>query len=93
MEVFMSIHCVVRSRIDPHIKNEAVQIFDHMGLTLSEAIRLFLYQSVAEKRIPFSINIPNATTRSVLEAIERGENLEETSVSQLTKDWDDACAR
>ncbi|MBV8802831.1 MAG: type II toxin-antitoxin system RelB/DinJ family antitoxin [Gammaproteobacteria bacterium] len=89
----MSIHCVVRSRIDPQIKAEAIQVFDHMGLTLSEAIRLFLYQSVAEKRIPFSINIPNATTRAALEAIERKEGLEETSLAQLTKDWDDACAR
>lgn len=89
----MSTNCVVRSRIDPHIKAEAAQIFDHMGLTLSEAIRLFLYQSVAEKRIPFSINIPNAITRATLEAIERGEDLEETSLDQLTKDWDDACAK
>lgn len=89
----MSIHCIVRSRIDPHVKSEAIKVFGHMGLTLSEAIRLFLYQSVAEKRIPFSINVPNATTRTVLEAIERGEGLEETSLTQLTKDWYDACAR
>lgn len=50
--------CVIRSRIDKHIKAEATQIFNDMGLTLSEAIRLFLYQSIAERRIPFSINIP-----------------------------------
>jgi len=54
--------CVIRSRIDPYIKAEAVELFEHMGLTLSEAIRLFLYQTVAEKRIPFSINLPNAKT-------------------------------
>jgi hypothetical protein len=45
----------------------------------------------AEKCTPFSINIPNAVTRAVLEAIERGEGLEETSLARLIKDWDDAC--
>ena len=85
--------CVVRSRINPRMKVKAAQIFEHMGLTLSEAIRIFLYQSVAEKRIPFSINLPNATTREALEAVKRGEHLEKTSLRQLKKDWDEACAK
>jgi len=85
--------CVVRSRIDPHVKAEAAQIFGDMGLTLSEAIRVFLYQSVAENGIPFSINRPNATTRNALEAIKRGEGLEKTSLDQLTKDWDKECEK
>jgi DNA-damage-inducible protein J len=79
--------CIIRSRIDPHVKAEAVHVFEHMGLTLSEAIRIFLYQSIAEQCIPFSINLPNATTRAELEAIKRGEGLEKTSLSQLKKDW------
>ena len=85
--------CIVRSRIDPHVKKEAVQIFGHMGLTLSEAIRVFLYQSVAEKGTPFSINIPNAIARNALVAIRGKEGLEKTSLDQLTKDWDDACVK
>jgi len=85
--------CVVRSRIDPYVKVKAAKVFGQMGLTLSEAIRVFLYQSVAKKCIPFSINIPNATTRGALEAIKRGEDLEKTSLNQLTKDWDDACGK
>ena len=85
--------CIVRSRIDPQIKLKATQVFEHMGLTLSEAIRLFLYQSVAEKGIPFSINIPNATTKAALHAARQGEDLEKTSLEQLRKDWDDACEK
>lgn len=83
--------CVIRSRIDEHVKAEAAQIFKDMGLTLSEAIRIFLYQSIAERRIPFSINLPNATTRAAMEAVDHGEGLEKTSLEQLTKDWNDAC--
>lgn len=83
--------CVIRSRVDPLIKAKADKLFKHMGLTLSEAIRLFIYQSVAEKRIPFNIGTPNATTRMVLEESERGENISSTSLDQLSKEWDDAC--
>ena len=83
--------CVIRSRVDPLIKAKADKLFKHMGLTLSEAIRLFLYQSVAEKRIPFNIGIPNAITRMALEEADRGEKTSPTSLEQLSKEWDEAC--
>jgi DNA-damage-inducible protein J len=89
----MMTDCVVRSRIDQHIKLEAMQMFEHMGLTISEAIRLFIYKAVAEKCIPFSINVPNSTTRKALQAARAGEQLEVTSLEQLEKDWNDACAK
>ncbi len=34
--------CVIRSRVDLLIKAKADKLFKHMGLTLSEAIRLSL---------------------------------------------------
>ncbi len=85
--------CIIRSRIDEHVKIEATALLESIGLTMSEAIRLFLYQTVAEKRIPFSINIPNASTRMVLEEANRGKNLEATSLEQLAKDWDKECGK
>lgn len=84
--------CVIRSRIDPTIKAKAAKLFEHMGLTLSEAIRLFLYQSVAEKGIPFSINIPNATTKAAILDVEQRKKLEKTSIEELEKEWDE-CAK
>lgn len=35
-----------------------------------------------------SINIPNAKTRVVLEAVEQGKHLQATSLVKLSKDWD-----
>ena len=84
---------MIRSRVDPLIKAKADKLFKHMGLTLSEAIRLFLYQSVAEKRIPFNIGTPNATTRMTLEEAERGEKTSSTSLEQLSKEWDEASGK
>ncbi len=85
--------CVIRSRIDPFVKVEAMHVFEKMGLTLSEAIRLFVYQSVAEKRIPFSINTPNAVTREAILEAEQGIGLEVTSIEQLRSDWKKMCAK
>ena len=85
--------CTVRSRIDPHVKAQAMHIFAHMGLTLSEAIRMFLYQSVASQSIPFSINIPNAKTRAALETVKSRDSLEKTNINQLAQEWHDACVK
>ncbi len=84
---------VIRSRIDPAVKLEAVHLFGKMGLSISEAIRLFVYQSVADKRIPFSINFPNQVTLSALKDAELGIDLEKTNLTQLRKDWKKMCAK
>ncbi len=82
---------VIRFRIDEKTKNKAIHLFEKMGLTMSEAARLFIYQSVAEQRLPFSINIPNKTTREAIKQAEHEEELHETSLEQLKKDWKAAC--
>lgn len=49
---------VIRSRIDSNIKLEAQVLLERFGLTMSDAIRLFLHQVVIEKGIPFEIKLP-----------------------------------
>ena len=79
---------VIRSRIDPKIKTKATRLFAHMGLSMSDAIRLFLYQSIAENGLPFNVKIPNAKTAAVLRGIKtHPEKLKKTSLKQLEKDW------
>lgn len=82
--------CVIRSRIDPAVKGEASRLFHEMGLTMSDAIRLFLYQVVAEKALPFSVKAPNAVTVAAMEAADRGEGLEEVTLDDIAKQWDEA---
>ena len=48
---------VIRSRIDASLKIEAQSLLDGMGLSMSEAIRLFLHQVVAEKGLPFPVKL------------------------------------
>jgi len=51
---------VIRSRIDSSIKLEAQILLERFGLTMSEAIRLFLHQVVIEKGLPFQVKLPTA---------------------------------
>jgi addiction module RelB/DinJ family antitoxin len=49
---------VIRSRINSAIKLEAQTLLEKFGLTMSEAIRLFLHQVVIEKGLPFQVKLP-----------------------------------
>ncbi len=51
---------VIRSRIDSSIKLEAQVLLERFGLTMSDAIRLFLHQVVLEKGLPFQVKLPKA---------------------------------
>jgi DNA-damage-inducible protein J len=83
---------VIRSRIDPASKKEADRLLRSMGLTMSDAIRLFLRQVIAGKGLPFAMKTPNATTMAAMEAADRGE-AEETSLAELARLWEGACAK
>jgi DNA-damage-inducible protein J len=38
-----------------------------MGLSISDAVRVFLKRVVAEKKLPFELKVPNATTLAAME--------------------------
>jgi len=80
---------VVRSRIDPIVKQEANRIFKNMGITLSDGIRLFLYQVIAEKSLPFKVKMPNKKTIAAMESARKGKT-ESTTLGQLADEWKDA---
>jgi DNA-damage-inducible protein J len=72
--------------LNTEIKEKAKEILSRYGLSLSEAVNIFLTQVVLEKGIPFRIQIPNETTRKAMEEVRKGENLEESSFSSLTSE-------
>ena len=56
----------VRSRVEPEIKESATEVLAQCGLTLSDGIRLFLRQVIAEKGLPFDVKVPNAATQAAM---------------------------
>ncbi|MBD8529189.1 type II toxin-antitoxin system RelB/DinJ family antitoxin [Massilia sp. CFBP 13647] len=57
---------MVHVRVDEQIKMQATETLGSMGLTLSDAIRVFLMRVVADKEMPFSIKVPNAESRAAI---------------------------
>jgi DNA-damage-inducible protein J len=69
---------VVRARIDVHVKEEATIVLEKMGLTPSDAIRMFLTSVANKKELPFhpmDFFEPNTETIAAIEELERGENV------------------
>ena len=65
----------VRARIEPDLKDRAEQIFQQLGLTTTQAIRLFYKQVELQKGLPFHIAIMNRTTRRTFDDTDAGRNL------------------
>ncbi len=82
----MAANAVVRARIDVRVKEEAEAIYAAAGLTLSDAFRMLLVRTVAERALPFSPLVPNAETVEAMKAARRGEVERFASVEDLMTD-------
>ena len=59
----------VRLRLEPELKAVANKVLQDAGLSLSDAIRIFLRQVVASRGLPFEVRQPGkATLRAMEEA-------------------------
>lgn len=63
---------VVRARIDTLTKERASAALADMGLSVSDAIRLLMLRVADERRLPFAVKAPNATSRRAIEELEAG---------------------
>lgn len=73
----------VQARIEPDLKVAAEKVFESLGLTPTEAIRVFYKQVELHQGLPFDLKIPNQTT---LAAIAETENLESLEIYTNTSD-------
>ena len=53
---------MVHARIDPRLKKSAERVFTKIGISTTEAIRLFLKQVELHKGLPFPVSVPNEET-------------------------------
>ena len=53
---------MIHARIEPRLKKSAEHVFAKLGISTTEAIRLFLRQVELHKGLPFPVAIPNAET-------------------------------
>ncbi|TAN52154.1 MAG: type II toxin-antitoxin system RelB/DinJ family antitoxin [Methylococcaceae bacterium] len=76
----------IRSRIEPDLKENATRILAACGLNVSDVIRLFLHQVVAQNGLPFPVKAPNAVTRAAMQEADSGDLPKFASVQELFDD-------
>jgi DNA-damage-inducible protein J len=67
------------ARIDPALKRDAEHTLAQMGVSISDAFRIFLRQVVLRHGLPFDVRLPNAETQLALAELDAGGGKESAS--------------
>jgi DNA-damage-inducible protein J len=82
-------NAAVHSQIQPEIKEQAERILQRLGVSPTEAIRMFYTQITLRNGLPFDVSLPNDETIRALEDSRNGRSLERfDSTDQLFESWD-----
>jgi DNA-damage-inducible protein J len=78
----MPANALVQTRINAEIKDEAAEVLQAIGLTVSDAVRLMLTRVAREKALPFEPLIPNQATLAAMKEAREGK-LERVTLDDL----------
>ena len=84
---------MVHVRVDEHVKTQATETLAAMGLTVSDAVRVFLMRVVADQELPFALNTPRAATRTAMREARNMAKARFASAKDLIDDLDKGAKR
>ena len=70
-------------KLDIEIKAKAKEIFQELGITMGEAVNIFLNQVALHKGLPFEVKIPNDETKKAIEDARKGINMQSISIEEM----------
>jgi DNA-damage-inducible protein J len=76
-------------RIDPKTKESVEKLYSNFGITITDAVNMFLHQSLLTGGLPFSVKLPepNATTLAAMKEIDEMIDNKTPSSSQSVDDF------
>ncbi|MCI5223160.1 MAG: type II toxin-antitoxin system RelB/DinJ family antitoxin [Candidatus Electrothrix sp. AR4] len=78
----------IHARIEPDTKEKAEKVLRRLGMTPTEAIRIFYRQICLGNGLPFPVEIPNKCTAETLKKSQQGEEVEEfDSLDEMFDTW------
>jgi DNA-damage-inducible protein J len=81
---------VVHARMEPQTKHKAEGVLSRLGITPTEAIRVFYRQIALRGGLPFSVAIPNERTAATLRKSRRGQNTETfDTLDAMFESWEE----
>lgn len=83
---------LIQARVDSKVKDDAEKIMNQLGISLNEAIRMFLMQVIIHKGIPFKPTLkpeyePNEMLQQVIADVENEKDL--TRYKNTDEMWQD----
>jgi DNA-damage-inducible protein J len=80
---------VVHARIEPETEVKAESVLRRLGITPTEAIRIFYTQISLRDGLPFPVKIPNKVTEETIAKSQRGEEITEFgSLDEVFHSWE-----
>ncbi len=80
---------IIHARIESTTKKRAESILKKLGITPTEAIRIFYNQISLRKGLPFSVDVPNDLTVETLRKSDKGQDLQEfESLEKMFATWE-----
>ncbi len=62
---------MIHARVDPKLKRSAERIFSALGISTTEAVRVFLKQVELHNGLPFPVAVPNKETVAAMKEANR----------------------
>ncbi|MFN8495040.1 MAG: type II toxin-antitoxin system RelB/DinJ family antitoxin [Caldilineaceae bacterium] len=80
---------VVQSKVRPEVRDQAEEIFNRAGLSMGDAIRLFLQQTINAGDIPFTITArrPSARLRKAMKESQDEAGTIYTTPEAMYAEW------
>jgi len=70
-------------KLDKKVKANAKIIFKELGITMGDAVNMFLCQVNLHQGMPFEVRIPNKVTKTVIDESKQGINVSDFSLDEL----------
>ena len=75
-----------RALLDPEVKIQAENILKELGLSVSKSFELFYRQVIAQRGLPFELQVPNEKTMKAIENSRQGKGKRFNTSQELFDD-------
>jgi DNA-damage-inducible protein J len=81
----MEVRTTTSIKLNPVVKENTKAIFNELGLTMSDAINIFLKQVELQGGLPFEVKAPNKETLKAIKEARAGINVVEFNIEDFKR--------
>ncbi len=89
----MATDAVLQVRIDSNLKKEVEDLYSRLGISVADAVRMFVVQSLEVQGLPFEVRTGISRRRTLHAYAIAKEYADVSKVSEEKKAWSDAALR